>query len=224
MEAVSKAKQRQAERIHFVVSLAIRAMILVGLIGALAGKNYFTAFVSFLSFVLTFLPSMIEKNYKISLPAEFEMVIVVFMYFSIFLGNVRGFYTLFWWWDIVLHTGSGLILGFIGFLMLFILHHAHKISARPGIMALFSFFFALGIGALWEIFEFSMDALFGTVMQRSGLPDTMSDLIVDALGALVVSVLGYIYLKGKKTFLVQRLISRFLQENPHMATAQAKKS
>lgn len=62
--------------------------------------------------------------------------------------------------------------------------------------------FALGVGALWEIFEFTMDSLFGMNMQKpmlgdpSGLTDTMWDLIVDATGALVISVLGWRYLKN----------------------------
>jgi hypothetical protein len=56
-----------------------------------------------------------------------------------------------------------------------------------------------------------MDSLFGLNMQKSGLRDTMWDLIVDALGALVVSILGYLYLKGYiKLFerLDRRLIKR----------------
>jgi hypothetical protein len=56
-----------------------------------------------------------------------------------------------------------------------------------------------------------MDSLFGINMQKSGLPDTMWDLIVDALGALLVSIVGYFYLRGDiKLFeiLERRLIER----------------
>ena len=35
------------------------------------------------------------------------------------------------------------------------------------------------IGVIWEIFEFTMDHVFDLTMQKSGLPDTMTDLIVD---------------------------------------------
>ena len=58
------------------------------------------------------------------------------------------------------------------------------------------------IGALWEIYEFSFDALLGLNMQKhttaegaglvgkEALSDTMKDLIIDALAALAVAVVG----------------------------------
>jgi hypothetical protein len=70
----------------------------------------------------------------------------------------------------------------------------------------------LSIGALWEIFEFLMDSLFGLNMQKSGLIDTMWDLIVDALGALVISILGYLYLKGDIK-LLERLDRRLIERS-----------
>jgi len=46
------------------------------------------------------------------------------------------------------------------------------------------------IGALWEVFEFGMDQIFGMNMQKSGLVDTMGDLIVDAIGAGLAAMSG----------------------------------
>lgn len=79
----------------------------------------------------------------------------------------------------------------------------------------------MGVGALWEIFEFTMDSLIGMSMQKpmlgdpSGLIDTMSDLIVDAFGALIISILGWRYLKNneQKSFL-ERWIDAFIEHNP----------
>ena len=96
-----------------------------------------------------------------------------------------------------------------------------QLHMKAGFVAFFAFLFALGVGALWEIFEFTMDSLFGMNMQKpmlgdpSGLTDTMWDLIVDALGALVVSFLGWRYLKNpeQKSFL-ERWIDSFVARNP----------
>ena len=75
------------------------------------------------------------------------------------------------------------------------------------------------MGMLWEIYEFSVDYFFGTNMQKfaleGGVPkvgqealmDTMKDIIVDTVGALVMSVLGYLSLKNKTGF-VDKLIFR----------------
>jgi hypothetical protein len=81
-------------------------------------------------------------------------------------------------------------------------------------VALFAFMFALGLGALWEIFEFAMDSIFGLNMQKSGLVDTMWDLIVDTVGALIIALLGFSYLsKARNVSFLERWIARFIQDN-----------
>ena len=208
--------QTLLEKMQFVFSNLIRITIIIALIGAALNSRWTVVFVSTLALILTFLPAMIERNYRLSLPAEFEIIMVFFIYSSLFLGEVHDYYTRFWWWDIVLHTGSGLAVGFIGFLILFILYDERKIRAKPISIAIFTFCFGLAIGALWEIFEFGMDNAFGLNMQKSGLTDTMWDLIVDAGGALVSAMIGFIYLKGGKTRLFKRLMLKFMQENPRL--------
>src|SRR5690606_11091243 len=115
---------------------------------------------------------------------EFEVLALIFIFASLFLGEVRGYYIRYWWWDIALHTASGLLLGIWGFLLVYVLNESQDIEMqmKPRFVALFAFFFAVGCGALWEIFEFAMDQLFGMNMQKpmlndpSGLTDTMWDL------------------------------------------------
>jgi hypothetical protein len=206
--------ENRTDRISLIVSIIIR-ISLVGaiLISILVGK-WTALYTSSLTLILTFLPSIIEKNYKISLPSEFEILIIIFIYASIFLGEVRGYYTRIWWWDIFLHTLSGLILGFVGFIILYVLSKNDLIQAQPLLLVIFSFSFAVAFGAIWEIFEFGMDSIFGLNMQKSGLVDTMSDLIVDTIGALIISVAGYHYLKKVETPLFKKLIKRFSRENP----------
>lgn len=122
-----------------------------------------------------------------------------------------------------LHVMSGFLLGILGFLLVYVMNETEKINVHmnPGFVAFFAFMFALGVGALWEIFEFTMDSLVGTNMQKpmlgdpSGLTDTMWDLIVDAIGALVISVLGWRYLKkADRTSFLERWIDSFIERNP----------
>ena len=84
---------------------------------------------------------------------------------------------------------------------------------------------SLALGAVWEIYEFTMDSVFGTNMQKymldngtaligqAALQDTMKDIIVDAIGALVMSTIGYISLKYKKGW-VEKLMIRFHVKKP----------
>lgn len=165
---------------------------------------------------MTALPALMERQYNVQIPPEFELLAILFVFASLFLGEVRGYYLRFWWWDAVLHVGSGLLLGLTGFLLVYILNQTDRIQIfmKPGFVALFSFAFAMAAGALWEIFEFTVDNLFGLNMQKSGLQDTMWDLIVDAFGALVFSVTGYLYLKRGWGSPIFRSVERFLETNP----------
>ena len=203
-------------KIEKIISYIIRFTIIIAIISSIINKRWIILFISILSLFFTFLPAIIEKNYKIDLPTEFEIIIVLFIYAGLFLGEVHGYYTKFWWWDIILHTASGIMFGFLGFLILFILYTTKKIEAKPITIAVFSFSFALAIGSIWEIFEFSLDYFFELNMQKSGLVDTMWDLIVDAIGALIASLFGYFYLSGRKTDLFDKLIKLFINKNPKL--------
>lgn len=211
-----KKRLISSSRIYLIITNLIRIFIIIALVGAVLEKDWTILFISILVLVLTFLPSLIEKNYKIQLPIEFELVIIIFMYASLFLGEIKSYYTLFWWWDIILHIGSGIAFGFIGFLILYVLYKGDKIKAKPSTIAIFSFSFGLAIGALWEIFEFAIDNILRTNLQKSGLVDTMWDLIVDGFGALIASIIGYFYIKKEKKGLFNKLVKEFKKENPKL--------
>ena len=89
-------------------------------------------------------------------------------------------------------------------------------------MAFFAFIFAVAVGAIWEIFEFSMDSIFGLRMQKSmlgddsGLTDTMWDLIVDTIGAFLISVLGWWYMHSDADSFIEVLIRKFIARNPQL--------
>lgn len=173
--------------------------------------------------IITFLPYFMSSLLHFRIPAEVETLSIVFVYLSLFLGEVHGYYTKYWWWDMVLHTTSGLLGGMIGFLLVYVLNNNKKINLNltPEFIALFAFMFAMGMGALWEIFEYAVDTLLGGNMQGTGVEDTMSDLVVDCGGGLAVSLLGYFYLsrKGKDHFL-KRIIRKFVVANPRIFRKQ----
>jgi hypothetical protein len=202
------------DRVQKYFIIFLRITIIVAIIGALWNSRWSLLFVSSLILFLTFLPMFFEKRYRINLPIEFEFVIILFIYASLFLGEIHSYYSKFWWWDVVLHTSSGISLGFVGFLIMYVLYFQNKINARPIWIVVFSFCFGVAIGAVWEIFEFSMDQILGFNMQKNGLSDTMWDLIVDVLGSFLVSFVGYFYIKGKKIPLFTRLLNKFSKENP----------
>ncbi len=205
------------EKFHFFFTWFVRLTLLAAIYRSLLLGNWHVLGVALSALALTFLALFIERYYKIDIPIEFEIGIVFLLYGSIFLGELKGYYATFWWWDLALHTLTGIIVGAIGFLALLILYRRKRITAAPISIAIFSFSLAAAVGGLWEIFEFGMDQFFGLNMQKSGLVDTMGDLIVNNFGALVASLTGYIYLKSGQAPIISRIIHRFKRENPHIA-------
>ncbi|GHD51765.1 hypothetical protein SAMN05216429_101381 [Marinobacter persicus] len=208
---------------HQRITAVLQLILLAEALLALWSQKWFIAFLTGMIIVITFFPVLFERRFRIHIPPELQLAAIGFVFASLFLGEVHGYYTRFWWWDILLHTSSGFLLGILGFLLVHIMNETEKLQLhmKAGFVAFFAFLFALGVGALWEIFEFTMDSLFGMNMQKpmlgdpSGLTDTMWDLIVDALGALIVSFLGWRYLKDpeRKSFL-ERWIDSFVARNP----------
>lgn len=203
------------------VSLVLKGMIAGGAVLLFANGNYQAGSEALAILLLTFLPLLLDRQFQVTIPHEFETLAIIFIYMSLFLGEVQGYYERFWWWDLALHAGSGFLLGILGFLLVYVLNQSERVDLHlgPGFTATIAFMFSVTMGVLWEIFEFTMDEMFGLDMQRvaMGVVDTMWDLVVDAGGALVIAVLGYGYLKTAAidSFL-ERMIHRFIKANPHL--------
>ncbi len=191
--------------VHQRLGVALQLFLAAGTVLALWERQWLPALLTAGIIGVTLLPFLLGRRFQVFIPAEFEAFTVLFVFASLFLGEVRGYYLRFWWWDAALHTASGFLLGILGFLLVYVLNEKEEIELHmdPGFVALFAFIFAVGMGALWEIFEFGADSLFGMNMQKSGLVDTMWDLIVDTVGAGVIATLGYGWLAtaGTHSFL-----------------------
>ncbi len=200
-ETTSEISDSLVDRIDGWISLVLKIMLIIGAVLEALQGNWLNTIITIGIVILAFTPLLMGYQFNVRIPSEFELLAVLFIYASLVLGDIYGFYTKYWWWDIFLHTLSGIILGIIGFIIVYIMNRESKVSVQMKsiYIAIFSFTFAVSIGAIWEIFEFSMDLFFGLQMQKSGLVDTMGDLIVDVLGALVVSFAGYFYVKKVKT-------------------------
>ena len=205
----------RADRIQLYISYGLQLILVGQAVWALASQNWLALFLSVLSLLLTALPALLRRSLRVYLPIEFDLTTVVFVFASLQLGEIRAYYVRFWWWDLVLHTWAGFIMGLFGFVLVYVLNREQRLhlTLAPFFVGLFSFAFAMTLGVLWEIFEYAVDHLFGMNMQKSGLPDTMGDLIVNTIGATIVSVLGYFYVRGGDSMLFDRMVRRFLVRN-----------
>lgn len=207
--------------IYILFTYMLKSILIIEAVACFYWGHFMLGVGSFVIAIISSLPILMGKHFQVKIPAEFEFLAVVFIFAALFLGTVYDFYERFWWWDIVLHTSSGVILGIIGFLLVYVLNEKKDIELElnPRFIALFAFIFAVALGSFWEIFEYTMDQLFDLKMQETSLEDTMWDLIVDTLGALFMSLLGWTYLRnlGNVSFL-EKWINNFLDKNPKLFT------
>lgn len=175
-----------------------------------------------LGIIVLIYPNVILKRREIEMPSYLYLLYVIFLFCAIFLGEVRNFYHAVPYWDTILHTFSGGMIAALGFSFISLLNNEENIHLKltPFFVAFFAFMFAITMGVVWEVYEYLADGVLGLNMQkfaiedgsllvgRAALQDTMEDLIVDGIGAFIISVIGYISLKNKNGWIEKLLLKK----------------
>lgn len=247
--------QPYATAVYFILRLIVLMMLLVNL----WERDYESAFICVLSLVLFLLPAFIEKQFRVQIPTLMEVVILLFIFGAEILGELQNYYGQYPYWDTMLHTTNGFVCAAFGFSLIDILtrNRQEKFRLSPLYVSLVAFCFSMTVGVLWEFFEYGMDVLFLTDMQKDtilhsiasvdlsadgtvvvlrdistvavngqtlpvtgyldiGLHDTMADLFVNFVGAVVFSVLGYFYIRhrgrGRSGWLMKWLLPSLAEE------------
>ena len=180
--------------------------------------DYILAAVMSISAILVlFAPSILEKKLKIKIPSLMTIFFILFLFASAYLGELRNYYYKLPFWDNLLHFFSSMMMGALSFSIINGFNQYRITKLSPLYVAIFSFCFAMTIGAVWEIIEFTMDGIAGLNSQkyatetgtllvgREALEDTMFDILINTAGAIVMSTIGYISLKHKKSFITKLL-------------------
>ncbi len=194
------------DRVELSIALVLQMGILVVTISAFFQGRWLGAFSGALVLLLTFAPAMIERRLNLTLPVEFTLINCVILYASFALGEAQDFYERIWWWDLALHGLSALTIGMIGFLCIYVFYMTHRIRIAPGWIATITFALAVAVGTFWEIFEFLADLTLGLNMQKSGLDDTMTDLMINAAGAALAALMGYFYVRDQDSLFARRIL------------------
>ncbi len=176
------------------VAYIVQMLILLNAGYSVAIGDYFLAVTSFFAFSLTMVPYIVTRNAKICLPWEINLLIAVSLYLHV-LGHVGNYYVLFSpYYDKFAHAVSSTTVAVLGFVMVLIVDRFSSLQLTRPMIVLFIVIFTMALGALWEIYEFAFDQFFGTTLQHGNV-DTMTDLILDLIGAVIIAALGNIYLR-----------------------------
>lgn len=224
----------------FAVYVVLRLIVIAIAVLQFFNGNYANAALCIFTLVLFLIPAFVESNFGVRVPSTLEIIVLLFIFAAEILGELGDFYVKFTFWDTMLHTLNGFLAAAVGLSLIDLLNRSERFDLHlsPVFVALISFCFSMTIGVLWEFFEFGMDRIFLTDMQKDtvvnvissvslnpdgvnkaviirditdtavngqslglggyldiGLIDTMKDLLVNFIGAVVFSVFGYFYAK-----------------------------
>lgn len=154
--------------------------------------NSYKVLVSIGGVICGVLPLLLTLFTRFSFHPPFILSYFVFLFCSQYLGSIMNWYGL-GWWDSFVHFISGSLLAFTAILF------SKHLTLSPWFIFLYSLSFAALGGVLWEIYEFSFDQLFSMTLQGRGITDTMTDLIADTLGGLMIAI--WAVYKSKQTLM-----------------------
>lgn len=168
----------------FIVYLVLRTMVIGMMILQIFNNNYWDVFLCILTLIMFMIPSFVEKRIKIDVPDTLEIIILLFIFAAEVLGEMGEYYISYPYWDTALHTVNGFLCAAIGFSMINILNNHEKFAfkASPLFAALVALCFSMTIGIVWEFFEFSMDSLIGTDMQKDTVVTTINSVYLNPEG------------------------------------------
>ncbi len=258
MKKRSKEKRKDKKLFNVILSTFVVLVLVTRILRA----DWQAAFICVLTLLLFNIPVWAYRILKVTLPRELEITILLFILGGTVLGEVGNFYTHIPWWDTMLHTVNGFLMAAIGFALIDILNNSPKfhINLSPIFVAVVAFCVSMTVGVLWEFFEFGMDVIVGTDMQKDrivteiasvalhpeglnetvhiqnitgtalmsggetiyvieggyldiGIIDTMKDLLVNFIGAVAFSVIGYFYIIGRnKGVFASKFIPQYKQD------------
>lgn len=165
------------------------------------------------------IPKQLKERWNFDVPIYLESAFLVFAFCGFILGDVFDFYGRFPIWDAILHALSGVLLAYVGLVIIrnFVKSENIMVSLSPVFISVAVVLFSLSIGAVWEIGEYLSDEYLGTNTQQymkttdgtligekdvplqghAALRDTMEDLMLDLAGASFVVLIEYGNLKRK---------------------------
>ena len=203
-----------------VLMLGIAIFLLFTRQDANKGRLIFTM-VQLLGMLLVLrIPQFIKDKNHFQIPNLLDFILISFAFSGFILGDVFNFYGKIPYWDSILHAFSGVVIAYVGFIVIEYLDKEYTIplSISPLFMSLTVVSVALAIGAVWEIGEYTVDDIFHTNNQQymkstrstlydkddvplvghEALADTMKDLMLDLGGAVVVATIEYKKIERKQ--------------------------
>lgn len=201
-----RTKPGYLPKTHFLAWLIMRAGIMLwGIYGLFHGST-----VEFLQAIFAILFTHMWDYFQVFGGNAFitrvdyisGTMLTTFIFIGVVIGSTLNNRTDFHHFDLVTHGCAGFIGAWFGYDFSVMMQGRYG-RLSPALSSMFALCFSLGIAVAWEIYEFTMDRLYGMALQCSspfteaGLLDTMVDFIIATVGALAGMFAVAFYRNGK---------------------------
>ena len=186
--------------------LAIKLILVLSIINAINLHLWYIASTNIFLLILMFVPQILKKSSKITIPKEFEFILLVFVIITLFLGKIG---------TVITPIIFGIATGLIGFTILLFLYSSNQIKKNYFLMILFSLNFAIALGVIIELAKYYMKFALGQSLNESVFQFTMMNLTYVILGSVIASIIGYLYMKTHLN-IFSKVINLFKKSNPKL--------
>lgn len=199
-----KEEYKSKNRVVLITYLILNLLVIVFLIRGLIQGDIKDMLTCISTLILFLVPSIIHMKFKISFASLLEIMLYILAFSADILGEVLAFYIHIKIFDTILHILYGFIMAGIGFSLIEIFNNSPntKMFLDPKYLVLFGFCFSMTTGAVWEIFEYSVDKYFKFDMQKDTVITEITSVVLNENGknkaetieieSLVVNDIDYI--------------------------------
>jgi hypothetical protein len=177
-----------------ILSYFLKILMIILLIISIINAQLEWIFGCSLGLILSFIPTILKKNYKIHLPLILDILITLALFLHIGGVLLEG-YTIIPQYDTLTHFVSSFIIAFLSLVSIYILDEFWDgLKIDKYAMAFIVLILTISLGVVWELSEWASDIVFRTYEQW-GYNDTIKDLFVDMIAGLVVAILGIMLIR-----------------------------
>lgn len=149
-------------------------------------------FILLFTLILLIVADFIYKKFGYSLCIQ--ILIYIFIIGTEIFGEIFAFYAKIVYFDIIMHTLSGFIVTAIGISLI----NKFNCKGNKIFWSFFIFLFSMGIAAVWEITEFTIDRVLGKDMQKDTvIKEIASELLMDNRERLKVNEIKSVVVNGR---------------------------
>lgn len=180
-------------------------------------------FLGLVGLLFLLIPPLVRLVFRLKPAYLADICLLVFIFTAFELGVAFSWYSKFAYYDLLAHGVSGMVFAEVGLCVYYYFREDKQapIGKDRLVAVAFSGFFSMTAAGMWEIIEYVMWLFTGNDSQYSiapyvgfnGVSDTMEDMMICLAGTLVLCLLMWFHLGGRRRLLLFRPVDQFVEVN-----------